>query len=86
VRLRGSDGGLFKIGTFFGVRTLGGLCRHLQAWASTLRDLAQQQRRCDALPTARAVAGRGPPEAKFTRRHKIRKWNLSLDLLLLIMT
>ena len=41
---------------------LGGLCRYLQAWASALRDLAQKQRRRDALPAAqsdpvRAVAG-----------------------------
>ena len=54
---------------------LGGLCRHLQAWASTLRDLAQKQRRRDALPAAQshpvwAVAGGAPAESKFPMRHK----------------
>jgi hypothetical protein len=33
---------------------LGGLCRHLQAWASALRDRAHKQRRRDALPAAQS--------------------------------
>ncbi len=32
----------------------GGLCRHLQPWASTFRDLAHKQRQRDALPAAQS--------------------------------
>jgi len=67
--LHGSDGALYKTGTFSGVRTLAG-CRHLQAWAGALRDLAAKQQRRDALPAApgdrvRAVAGVSPAGSMF---------------------
>jgi D-alanyl-D-alanine carboxypeptidase/D-alanyl-D-alanine-endopeptidase (penicillin-binding protein 4) len=51
--LRRGDGALFKTGRSRRPH-LGGLRRHLQPWASTLRDLAHKQRRRDALPAAQS--------------------------------
>ena len=50
--LRSGDGALLQDRHLFRRPHLGGLCRHLKAWAGALRDRAQEQRRRDALPAA----------------------------------